>query len=148
MILEKELIISIKNRAIHANDGFAYPLTKQFFNLYVCLALERLEAKESNAGFVDINNIAELEYWERNKLLSIGKQIRRHILHMEGIGRNVIESVQKVNGPYRLMLAPSQIGLEENVNDLRNFLGTTTHYCGFSLCLVDQRQIKLIVGID
>jgi len=121
--MEKILTISLNNRSIKTEDGFKYPIKKQFFNLYLLLVLERIEPNRSNSGFVDINKIAELEFWERNKSLSIGKQIRRHILLMEGIGRNVIESVQKINGPYRLILKPSQIVIDENINDLRDFLG-------------------------
>jgi len=121
--LEKTLTISLKNHAIFANDGFRYSLTKKFFNLYLLLALERIDLKSNNSGFVDVSYIAELVFWEKNTTLSIGKQISRHITEMEKLGRNIIECVQKVNGPFRLLLAPRQIILEENTNNLKSFLG-------------------------
>jgi tetratricopeptide (TPR) repeat protein len=116
------LRISLRNFSIHTDDGFRYPLTKRFLYLYVYLAFERTK-KPFDGGFIDAERIRHLPFWEKNTLISIGKQVRRHIEEMERLGRNLIEARQKIKGPFRLKLDPQRIVFDSSDELVRTFLG-------------------------
>lgn len=117
------LRVEIKNFSVESEDGFKYSLTKRFFYLYVYLALERIENTFDNNGFVEREELVTLPYWEKNDILSVGKQISRHMNQMEREGRNIIEAAQKVNGPYRLKIDPSSINFDISLSKVKSFLG-------------------------
>jgi tetratricopeptide (TPR) repeat protein len=119
------LKISIKTFTVEAGDGFRYPVTKtkRFFYLYALLALQRLENENTNGGWVEIEQIRHLPYWEKNTFLSVGKQIRRHMFGMGLIRRNIMESQQKIKGPFRMKLDSRNIRFDVNNEVVRNLLG-------------------------
>src|SRR2546427_7372971 len=90
--------VSLTERRIASNDGFTFPTSAQFYDLYVLLALRR-KTDPLPGGYVDADELLLLPGWVRNDRLSIGKQVRRHVQHMERLGRNVIEAQQKIMGP-------------------------------------------------
>lgn len=116
------LKISVENLSVEAGDGFLYPLTKRFFYLYAYLAFVKTEAGQK-AGFVDRENIRHLPFWEKNSFASIGKQIRRHIVEMGQLGRNVIEALQRIKGPFGLNVDPTKITFDADRESIRRFLG-------------------------
>lgn len=88
-------------------------LTKRFFNLYCLLAAARKDDPQQNGGFVDLEQIRHLPYWERNEPISVGKQISRHVLALrKHRGLNLIEAEQKTGGPFRLAVPASSIELD------------------------------------
>jgi len=109
------LRISLKNLFVEDSDGFRYPLSKRFFYLYIYLAYQRARRIEDNGGFAELEEIRHLPFWEKNSLESVGKQIRRHMVKMEQIGKNLIEAQQKIKGPYRLKLAPQEINIDVKI---------------------------------
>ncbi len=60
-----------------ASDGFRYPLTEQFFFLYLLLAWQRRLPNAPDEGYVGCDLIRRLPYWDKNSLASVGKQIQR-----------------------------------------------------------------------
>lgn len=118
---DKKLLVSANDLVIKTGDGYCYPLTKRFLYLYFYLALKRLEGQGS--GFIEVDEVLALPHWERNTSASVGKQIRRHIVKMEGLGRNIIEAKQKIHGPFRLKLSPKQIQIDVPVAVLAEKLG-------------------------
>lgn len=118
----KKLIVSIKDLEIRTTDGYVYPLTKQFLYFYCYLVFSRLKDEKNIGGFVSTEEIISLPFWEDNTLISIGKQIRRHIIQMQKLGRNIIEAKQKIYGPFRLSLPPNQIQLDASIPSLMEFL--------------------------
>ena len=91
-------------QAVIAGDGYEYPLSDRLFYVYLLLASERRQGD----GWVGPDVLRRLPHWERNAFDSVGKQIRRHVLRMERVGRNIIQWQQRVKGPFRLTLG--QIG--------------------------------------
>ena len=71
-----------------------------------------------------IDQIAGLPGWQANDLISVGKQVRRHVLEMAESGRCVLEARQKVNGPFRLALAANRIHADVPWQDVRASLGS------------------------
>jgi len=99
-------------------------LSPQFFELYCYLALKRLNDPDGQSGFVETSAIKGLRGWRGNDLLSIGKQIRRHITESAKTGPALIEGVQKTAGPFRLAVTRGKIKLDVSTRDLQNYLGT------------------------
>jgi tetratricopeptide (TPR) repeat protein len=99
-------------------------LSPQFFELYCYLALKRLQDRDGQSGFVEVSAIKGLRGWRGNDLLSIGKQIRRHITQSAKAGLSLIEGVQKTAGPFRLAAPRRQIKLDVSLRELQNYLGT------------------------
>jgi tetratricopeptide (TPR) repeat protein len=120
---DDSLRIGLADQSVMAGDGFRYRLTKQFFYLYVYLAYEKLKNSLNVAGFAEIARIRHLPFWEKNNTESIGKQIRRHIIRMEAIGRNIIEAQQRIKGPFRLRIAQDHIFFDSEDESIRSFLG-------------------------
>lgn len=118
----KRLFVSIKDLEIRTADEFVYPLTKQFLYFYCYLVFSKLKDEKHMGGFVSTEEVISLPYWENNTLTSIGKQVRRHIVQMEKIGRNIIEAKQKIYGPFRLILPVDQIELDVTIPSLMEFL--------------------------
>ena len=116
------LRISLINFFVEDSSGFRYPLSKRFFYLYVYLAYQRSKQIEDKGGFVELEKIRHLPFWEKNSLESVGKQIRRHMIKMEQIGKNLIEAQQKINGPYRLMIAPQKINIDVDAQTISEYL--------------------------
>jgi tetratricopeptide (TPR) repeat protein len=110
-LLSSRLSIEFANRVIKLGTR-PLKLTPRFFDLYCYLAVMRLDDPLHNEGYVDCDQVRALVLWSRNQSLSIGKQISRHVLSMQKRHRNVIQSGQKVGGPFRLSLAPSRIRLD------------------------------------
>lgn len=117
------LKISLINLFIESSDGFRYPLSKRFFNLYVYLAYQRLANNRENGGFVELEKIRHLPLWEKNSLESVGKQIRRHTSAMEKVKKNIIEAKQKIKGPLRLTLEPNKISFDVDDQAIKEYLG-------------------------
>jgi hypothetical protein len=61
-------------------------------------------------------------HWERNTLDSVGKQIRRHVVAMQRQGRNVIEYVKAVSGPFRLAVSRRFIRFDVPPAEVRQML--------------------------
>jgi tetratricopeptide (TPR) repeat protein len=102
--------------------GKSVPVSSKEFDLYCLLAITRLE--NTNEGYVAVDQIAQLPSWQKNKIESIGKQIRRHtVLIQRAKGVDLIEAQQKVNGPFRLAVSPRAIRSKGGVDQLRNYLG-------------------------
>jgi len=107
---------------VEDGHGFRYPLSKRFFYLYVYLAYERSKQIEDKGGFVELEKIRHLPFWEKNSLESVGKQIRRHMIKMERIGKNLIEAQQKIKGPYRLIIVPQKINIDVDTQTISEYL--------------------------
>jgi tetratricopeptide (TPR) repeat protein len=105
------LSISFRNRQISL-DGRCLRLTKRFFNLYCYLAVMRLSDPVGDGGYTSCEQIHNLQAWTRNTSASVGKQISRHVLKMKTAKCNLIESEQKVGGPFRLALPGSRIKMD------------------------------------
>lgn len=118
----KKLFVSIRDLEIRTADGYVYPLTKQFFYFYCYLVFSKLKDEKNMGGFVSTEEVISLPYWENNTLTSIGKQVRRHIVQMEKIGRSIIESKQKIYGPFRLILPADHIEIDVSIPHLMEFL--------------------------
>ena len=116
------LKISLINAFVEDAHGFRYPLSNRFFYLYVYLAYERSKQIEDQGGFVELEKIRHLPFWEKNSLESVGKQIRRHVMKMEQIGKNLIEAQQKIKGPYRLKIAPRKITIDVDDQSIIEYL--------------------------
>ena len=99
---EIALIVNVRDAKVCAGDGYAYPLTKRFRYLYYYLALRRLEDPMGRGGYVLPEEVLMLPSWGKNNVVSVGKQIRRHKLEMDKVGRNIIDAQQKIYGPFRL----------------------------------------------
>ena len=93
-------------------------LSKRFYQLYCRLAVARLKSVAVDKGFVDLEEIARLPLWGKNTLMSVGKQINRHIAKMRNAGIALIEGQQKVKGPFRLGVLPAQIRLDMPIEKL------------------------------
>ncbi len=119
----KTFRIGIGNLSVVMGDGFRFPLTKKFFYLYAYLAYERKKNSLGREGFVDVDRIRHLPFWEKNNLASVGKQISRHITKMEKMDRNTIEAQQRVKGPFRLSADPGEILFDTDDESTRRFLG-------------------------
>ncbi|MFQ5801400.1 MAG: tetratricopeptide repeat protein [Candidatus Methylomirabilales bacterium] len=117
-----QLRVSLAKASVTTWDGFTYPLTKQFFDLYLLLALRRKINDQTN-GYVETEEILLLPEWVKNDLPSVGKQIRRHIRRMEHLQRNIIEATQKIKGPFRVTLIPTHIQLDEGQEAILAYLG-------------------------
>ena len=116
------LKISLKDFFVEDDNGFRYPLSKRFFNLYVYLAYQRSQQIEDKGGFIELEKIRHLPFWEKNSLESVGKQIRRHMISMLQVGKNLIEAQQKIKGPYRLKIAPRKITIDVNTQSVVEYL--------------------------
>ncbi len=116
------LRISLINFFVEDSSGFRYPLSKRFFYLYVYLAYQRSKQIEDKGGFVELEKIRHLPFWEKNSLESVGKQIRRHMIKMERIGKNLIEAQQKIKGPYRLIIVPREINIDVDTQTISEYL--------------------------
>lgn len=116
------LRISLIDFFVEDSSGFRYPLSKRFFYIYVYLAYQRSKQIEDKGGFVELEKIRHLPFWEKNSLESVGKQIRRHMIKMEQMGKNLIEARQKINGPYRLMIAPQKINIDVDAQAVIEYL--------------------------
>ena len=116
------LNISLKNFSVEDGEGFRYPLSKRFFYLYVYLAYVRSRQSEEKGGFVELEEIRHLPFWERNNLESVGKQARRHMIMMDQKGKNLIEAQQKIKGPYRLMVEPGKIHFDAEPQAISEYL--------------------------
>ncbi len=116
------LHISLADRQICINKRLI-KLRERYFNLYCYLALVRKESAHRDGGYVERNQILQLPLWRRNKLKSIGKQIRRHCEEMQKKKMNIIEAIQKVIGPFRLKISPDRISFDVSIEKINNFLG-------------------------
>ena len=116
------LRISLINFFVEDSSGFRYSLSKRFFYLYVYLAYQRSKQIEDKGGFVELEKIRHLPFWEKNSLESVGKQIRRHMIKMEQTGKNLIEAQQKIKGPYRLKIAPRKIDIDVDAQTISEYL--------------------------
>ncbi len=116
------LFVSVQSRKITTDDGYTYRLTPQFRYLYFYLVLKRLDDPMNRGGFVEVDEILLLSHWERNRFVSVGKQIRRHILEMTKKGRNIIEAQQKISGPFRLIIPSDHIQIDVPIAKLMDFL--------------------------
>ena len=114
--------VRLKERDVRVGSR-KLPLTPQFFDLYCYLALERLQDGSRQGGFVETATIKGLRGWRSNDVLSIGKQIRRHITELATAGLFVIEGVQKTAGPFRLAASKRDIYLDVPVRDLIAYIG-------------------------
>ncbi|HEY2933120.1 MAG TPA: tetratricopeptide repeat protein [Acidobacteriota bacterium] len=121
------LAITLADRVVKFR-GHHLALSKRFFELYCLLAIARLKSPQSDEGFVETEQIALLPSWGKNSLLSVGKQIRRHIQRKGGA--TPIESQQKVYGPFRLKVAPGQIRLDVELSRMESFLGSASRISG------------------
>ncbi len=92
--------INVSTRRVMGSDGYAYASTPKFFFFYLLLCWYRVTATED--GWVTVDAIWRLPHWERDRIESVGKQVRRHLAALERAGRNVVEHQQKVKGPFRL----------------------------------------------
>jgi tetratricopeptide (TPR) repeat protein len=117
------LRISLINLSAEGGDGYRYPLSKRFFYLYVYLAYQRSINNRDDGGFVDLEKIRHLPFWEKNSIESVGKQIRRHVMEMEKAGKNVIEAQQKIKGPFRLTLQTRKISFDVEAQAIKEYLG-------------------------
>ena len=116
------LRISLINFFVEDSSGFRYSLSKRFFYLYVYLAYQRSKQIEDKGGFVELEKIRHLPFWEKNSLESVGKQIRRHMIKMERTRKNIIEAQQKIKGPYRLTIAPRKISIDVDTQTISEYL--------------------------
>lgn len=116
------LRISLINFFVEDSSGFRYSLSKRFFYLYVYLAYQRSKQIEDKGGFVELEKIRHLPFWEKNSLESVGKQIRRHMIKMERTDKNIIEAQQKIKGPYRLIIAPRKIKIDVDTQSIIEYL--------------------------
>ncbi len=121
-IAGQTVIIHVRARALTVSDGYRCPLTDRLFFLYLLLAWQRRAQNASGDGYVGCDVIRRLPYWEKNSLLSVGKQVRRHILNMERQGRNLIEYQDRVKGPFRLRLPAEAIRFDVAPGEVRRLL--------------------------
>jgi len=96
----QSLMIQVRERAVTAADRGRYAVSARFFFLYLLLAWQRCSG--GGEEYVRCDVIRRLPHWERNTLDSVGKQIRRHVVAMQRQGRNIIQYVKAVSGPFRL----------------------------------------------
>jgi tetratricopeptide (TPR) repeat protein len=120
------LRINLADGVVYANDK-PVRLSPRFFRLYCLLAVARLESEFSDGGYVESERIHTLPGWQNNELLSIGKQLRRHIRQLEERGLHLVEAIQKTGGPYRLGLTRNQIRIIGKRSAIPGILGHAAH---------------------
>lgn len=110
-------------RGVVSWDSKSLGLSPRLFRLYCLLAVARENDASAEGGSIEIDQVHVLPGWQNNELLSIGKQIRRHIQELDIKGIHLIEAVQKTSGPYRLAVLRSKIKIVGNRNLIPNILG-------------------------
>ena len=114
------LMIHVRERRVTAADGARYAVSARFFFLYLLLAWQRYSGDEE--AYIGCDVIRRLPHWERNTLDSVGKQIRRHVVAMQRQGRNVIQYVKAVSGPFRLAVPRRFIHFDVPPAEVRQLL--------------------------
>lgn len=84
------------------------------------LAWQRCSA--GGEEYIGCDVIRRLPHGERNTLDSVGKQIRRHVVAMQRQGRNVIQYVKAVSGPFRLAVPRRFIRFDVPPAEVRQLL--------------------------
>lgn len=117
------LRINISNYSIKIDENiFSFSRCPQYIYLYAYLAYEKKTKSLGNDGFSYPLDIQKLPMWDKKRVESIGKEIRRHIEKMEKKKVNVIESQQKIKGPFRLAVSSKQISFDKDIQYVREFL--------------------------
>ena len=124
MALSPRLSIEFANRLVRL-DHKPLKLSKRFFNLYCYLAVMRKDDPLRNEGYAECEQIRNLPLWGKNQPVSIGKQISRHVAVMKRRSQNVIQSGQKVGGPFRFARSPSHIKLDVLTGSIVSYLALT-----------------------
>ena len=108
--LSPSLFIEFSKRQIH-RDGRLLELSPRFADLILYLAAMRVADPLRGEGFVECQQILNIPSWSRNQALSVGKQISRWVKESNLEHGPLIESRQRVYGPFRIALPPDQIEL-------------------------------------
>ena len=118
----RRIIINASASKISTPSGYTFSLSKQFLYLYFYLAIKKINDHLDDGGYVYPEEISVLPCWHHNNAASVGKQIRRHVVEMEKIGKNIIESQQKIAGPFRISILRKHIKIDGSITTLMNIL--------------------------
>ena len=123
------LTVNISTFSIKIDDCIiSFSQSPQYLYLYAYLAYEKITNFLGTGGFLYPADIQKIPLWDKKKVESIGKEIRRHMQNMEKKGVNIIEFQQRIKGPFRLTINPKEISFDKEIKYVSEFLSLDIIY--------------------